>query len=83
MWNVRKAAPQAGPPATEPVAASPVKAPALAAKVASADERRADWLIDLGPEGGDKGGMVIATGTPEEVAIKAGSATGEYLKRLL
>ncbi len=43
----------------------------------------ADWLIDLGPEGGDKGGMVIATGTPEEVAIKAGSATGEYLKRLL
>lgn len=43
----------------------------------------ADWIIDLGPEGGDKGGMVIATGTPEEVAIKAGSATGEYLKRLL
>lgn len=47
MWNVRKADPQAGPPAAEPVAASPVKAPALAAKVASADERRADWLIDL------------------------------------
>lgn len=43
----------------------------------------ADWIIDLGPEGGDKGGMLVATGTPEQVAIKAGSATGEYLKRLL
>lgn len=43
----------------------------------------ADWLIDLGPEGGDKGGTLVATGTPEEVSIKAGSATGEYLKRLL
>lgn len=43
----------------------------------------ADWIIDLGPEGGDKGGTLVATGTPEQVAIKAGSATGEYLKRLL
>lgn len=43
----------------------------------------ADWLIDLGPEGGDKGGTLVATGTPEEVARKAGSATGHYLKRLL
>jgi excinuclease ABC subunit A len=43
----------------------------------------ADWIIDLGPEGGDRGGQVIATGTPEEVAIKKGSFTGEYLKRML
>ncbi len=43
----------------------------------------ADWIIDLGPEGGDKGGQVIATGTPEEVSIKKGSFTGEYLKRML
>lgn len=43
----------------------------------------ADWIIDLGPEGGDKGGMVVATGTPEEVARKSGSATGEYLRRVV
>lgn len=43
----------------------------------------ADWIIDLGPEGGDKGGQVVAIGTPEEVARKKGSWTGEYLKRLL
>ncbi len=43
----------------------------------------ADWIIDLGPEGGDKGGMVVATGTPEEVSRKSGSATGEYLKRAI
>jgi len=41
----------------------------------------ADWIIDLGPEGGDRGGEIIATGTPEEVARKAGSFTGQYLKR--
>jgi len=45
--------------------------------------KTADWVIDLGPEGGDGGGMVIATGTPEEVAATAGSFTGEYLKPLL
>ena len=43
----------------------------------------ADWIIDLGPEGGDKGGQVIATGTPEEVAKKTASFTGHYLKRVL
>lgn len=43
----------------------------------------ADWIIDLGPEGGDKGGSLMATGTPEEVSKKAGSFTGHYLKRVL
>jgi excinuclease ABC subunit A len=43
----------------------------------------ADWIIDLGPEGGDKGGEIVATGTPEEVARKKGSYTGEYLRRVL
>lgn len=40
----------------------------------------ADYMIDLGPEGGEKGGMVVAEGTPEEVAKVEGSFTGEYLK---
>ncbi|EQD35986.1 excinuclease ABC subunit A, partial [mine drainage metagenome] len=43
----------------------------------------ADWLLELGPEGGDKGGYLIAEGTPEEVAGQAGSATGEVLKPVL
>jgi excinuclease ABC subunit A len=43
----------------------------------------ADHLIDLGPEGGDKGGTVVAIGTPEEVAVTAGSYTGFYLQPLL
>jgi excinuclease ABC subunit A len=43
----------------------------------------ADYLIDLGPEGGDGGGTVVATGTPEEVAACPESYTGQYLKRLL
>lgn len=43
----------------------------------------ADWIIDLGPEGGDKGGQLIASGTPETVAKTAASFTGQYLKRLL
>lgn len=43
----------------------------------------ADHIIDLGPEGGDKGGMIIAEGTPEEVAKNKKSYTGEYLKRVL
>jgi excinuclease ABC subunit A len=40
----------------------------------------ADWLIDMGPEGGDGGGRVIAEGTPEQVAQMSGSHTGNYLK---
>ncbi|MBT5338672.1 ATP-binding cassette domain-containing protein, partial [Candidatus Falkowbacteria bacterium] len=43
----------------------------------------ADWIIDLGPEGGDKGGEVVTTGTPEQVAIVGYSYTGKYLKRVL
>jgi excinuclease ABC subunit A len=43
----------------------------------------ADWIIDLGPEGGDKGGYVIATGTPEEVAAVPSSYTGQWLEPVL
>ena len=45
--------------------------------------KTADWIIDLGPEGGDGGGTIVASGTPEEVAATAGSFTGEFLKPLL
>ena len=45
--------------------------------------KTADWIIDLGPEGGDGGGTVVATGTPEEVARCGASYTGQYLKRVL
>ena len=45
--------------------------------------KTADWIIDLGPEGGSKGGRVIATGAPEQVAKKKGSYTGQYLKPVL
>jgi len=45
--------------------------------------KTADWLIDLGPEGGDKGGSVVCVGTPETVAACPGSYTGQYLKRML
>ncbi|MFD0978721.1 excinuclease ABC subunit UvrA [Tropicimonas aquimaris] len=45
--------------------------------------KTADWIIDIGPEGGDGGGTVVATGTPEEVAEVAGSHTGRYLKPML
>jgi excinuclease ABC subunit A len=45
--------------------------------------KTADWIIDLGPEGGDAGGDVVATGTPEEVASQPGSYTGQYLRTLL
>ena len=45
--------------------------------------RCADWVIDLGPEGGDKGGELIAVGTPEEVAENPKSYTGQYLKQVL
>ena len=43
----------------------------------------ADWILDLGPEGGDEGGEIIAQGTPEQVAATEGSYTGQYLKKLL
>jgi len=45
--------------------------------------KNADWVIDMGPEGGDKGGNVVAEGTPEEVARRAGSFTGKYLRKVL
>jgi excinuclease ABC subunit A len=45
--------------------------------------KTADWVVDLGPEGGDGGGEIIATGTPEDVAKTKGSFTGEYLQPLL
>ncbi|HBX73816.1 MAG TPA: excinuclease ABC subunit UvrA, partial [Halieaceae bacterium] len=45
--------------------------------------KTADWLVDLGPEGGSGGGQIIATGTPEEVAEAPGSYTGMFLKPLL
>ncbi|SFV87372.1 Excinuclease ABC subunit A [hydrothermal vent metagenome] len=45
--------------------------------------KTADWIVDLGPEGGNKGGDIIATGTPEEVAEVKGSYTGMYLKEML
>ena len=45
--------------------------------------KTADWILDLGPEGGDDGGEIIAQGTPEQVAATEGSYTGQYLKKLL
>ncbi len=45
--------------------------------------KSADWVIDMGPEGGAKGGMVVAEGTPEELAKKAKTPTGEYLRKYL
>ena len=45
--------------------------------------KSADWLIDLGPEGGDQGGKIIATGTPEQVARNPQSHTGRYLAKVL
>lgn len=45
--------------------------------------KTADYIIDLGPDGGDKGGLVVATGTPEEVAQAPGSYTGQFLKKVL
>lgn len=43
----------------------------------------ADYIVDLGPEGGENGGQVVATGTPEEVAENPNSYTGQYLKKML
>ena len=45
--------------------------------------KSADWIIDLGPEGGVGGGEIVAVGTPEEVARCEASYTGQYLKRVL
>ncbi|MDP2823007.1 MAG: excinuclease ABC subunit A, partial [Sulfuritalea sp.] len=45
--------------------------------------KTADWLVDLGPEGGDGGGRIVASGTPEEVARVNCSYTGRYLKPML
>ena len=45
--------------------------------------KTADYIIDLGPEGGDGGGQIVCTGTPEEVAACPGSYTGQYLKKML
>jgi excinuclease ABC subunit A len=45
--------------------------------------KTADWIIDLGPEGGARGGQIVGEGTPEKVATIPGSATGEYLARVL
>jgi excinuclease ABC subunit A len=45
--------------------------------------KTADWVVDLGPEGGDGGGQIVAQGTPEQLAASADSHTGQYLRRLL
>ena len=45
--------------------------------------KRADHIIDLGPEGGNAGGMIVAQGTPEEVALCESSYTGQYLRPML
>jgi excinuclease ABC subunit A len=45
--------------------------------------KQADWVVDLGPEGGEAGGELIATGTPEQVAETEGSFTGEFLRTVL
>jgi excinuclease ABC subunit A len=45
--------------------------------------KNADYIIDLGPDGGEKGGEIVATGTPKEIADNPHSYTGEFLKRIL
>jgi len=45
--------------------------------------KQADWIIDLGPEGGNKGGSIVVQGTPETVAACKASYTGKYLKACL
>lgn len=45
--------------------------------------KTSDWVIDLGPEGGDGGGTLVAQGTPEKIAADKNSYTGKYLKRVL
>ncbi len=45
--------------------------------------KTADWIIDLGPEGGEKGGQLLASGTPEEICKQAKSFTGAFLRKVL
>jgi excinuclease ABC subunit A len=45
--------------------------------------KNADWIIDMGPEGGDAGGQIVAQGTPEQVAKAKSSYTGQYLTKML
>ena len=45
--------------------------------------KTADWVVDLGPEGGDGGGRIIAVGTPEQIAAEKSSYTGHYLRSTL
>ena len=45
--------------------------------------KTADYIVDIGPEGGDSGGQILAVGAPEEVANRKKSYTGSYLKRIL
>ena len=45
--------------------------------------KSADWIIDLGPEGGDAGGRIVAEGSPEQVAENKNSYTGQYLRKVL
>jgi len=45
--------------------------------------KTADWIVDLGPEGGDGGGRIVAQGTPEQVAANPSSYTGRYLQKAL
>ncbi len=45
--------------------------------------KTADWVIDLGPEGGEGGGRIVAQGTPEQIAAQSESYTGQYLKHAL
>jgi excinuclease ABC subunit A len=45
--------------------------------------KTADWIVDLGPEGGDEGGHIVAQGTPEEIAQVSESYTGHFLREML
>ena len=45
--------------------------------------KTADWVVDLGPEGGNRGGMVVASGTPEQLTKQKASFTGAHLARVL
>ena len=45
--------------------------------------KTADWVIDLGPEGGDGGGRIVAQGSPKDIVANKASVTGPYLKKLL
>ena len=45
--------------------------------------KTADWIIDIGPEGGEGGGRIIAQGSPKDIAANPDSATGEYLSQML